>query len=64
MGSKLNREQPFLGGVIGPVFTFAPQPFTSNAPSTDPSPVARLYSAPSAVNPATPGTLLFPDGVA
>ena len=36
---------------------------TSTAPSTDPSPVARLYSPPLAVNPVTPGTLLFPDGV-
>ena len=39
------------------------QSLTSNAPSTDPRPVARLYS-PLAVNPVTPGTLLFPDGVA
>ena len=44
----------------------APPPHTrtSTAPSTDPSPVARLYSPPLAVNPVTPGTLLFPEGVA
>jgi hypothetical protein len=41
-----------------------PQSFTSAAPSTEPSPVARLYVPPLAVNPATPGTLLFPEGVA
>jgi hypothetical protein len=39
------------------------QPLTSNAPSTDPRPVARLYVAPSALNPSTPGTVLLPDGV-
>ena len=37
---------------------------TSTAPSTEPSPVARLYAAPPAVNPVTPGTLLFPNCVA
>src|SRR5580692_2723476 len=42
----------------------APHSLTSTAPSTDPSPVARLYSPPLAVNPVTPGTLLFPEGVA
>jgi hypothetical protein len=42
----------------------APQLFTSNAPSTDPNPVARLYGPPLAVNPVTPGTVLFPEGVA
>jgi len=41
-----------------------PHSFTSAAPSTDPSPVARLYVPPLAVNPATPGTPLFPEGVA
>jgi hypothetical protein len=41
-----------------------PHSFTSIAPSTEPSPVARLYVPPLAVNPVTPGTLLFPDGVA
>jgi hypothetical protein len=50
--------------VDGSVSASMPQPFTSNVPSTDPSPAARLYTAPVAVNPATPGTLLFPDGVA
>ena len=39
------------------------QPLTSSAASTDPRPVARLYVAPSALNPPTPGTALFPDGV-
>ena len=54
-----------VGGCI-PVTPPAPAPqlLTSTAPSTDPSPVARLYSPPLAVNPVTPGTLLFPDGVA
>jgi hypothetical protein len=42
----------------------APQFFTSNAPSTDPNPVARLYGPPLAVNPVTPGTVLFPEVVA
>lgn len=40
------------------------QALTSSAPSTEPSPVARLNAPPLAVNPVTPGTLLFPDGVA
>jgi hypothetical protein len=40
-----------------------PQLLTSSAPSTDPSPVARLYAPPLAVNPVTPGTLLFPESV-
>lgn len=38
--------------------------FTNTAPSTDPSPVARLYVPPLAVNPVTPGTPLLPEGVA
>lgn len=41
----------------------AAQLLSSTAPSTDPSPVARLYAAPLAVNPGTPGTLLLPEGV-
>jgi len=44
--------------------TAAPHSLTSNAPSTDPNPDARLNSLPFAVNPVTPGTLLFPEGVA
>src|SRR5580698_8373003 len=42
----------------------APHSLTSTAPSTDPRPVARLYSPPLAANPVTPGTLLLPEGVA
>jgi len=43
----------------------APEPhaLTSNAPSTEPKPVARLNAPPLAVNPACPGTLLLPEGV-
>ncbi len=37
---------------------------TSTFASTEPNPVARLYAAPPAVNPCTPGTLLLPFGVA
>jgi hypothetical protein len=40
-----------------------PHWFTSSAPSTEPNPVARLYVPLLAVNPVTPGTLLFPVGV-
>src|SRR6202041_1841395 len=32
--------------------------------STEPRPVARLYGAPAAVKPVTPGTLLLPERVA
>ena len=35
----------------------------SAAASTEPKPVARLYCAPLAVNPVSPGTLLLPEGV-
>jgi hypothetical protein len=48
----------------GPVAPTPTHALTSREPSTDPNPVASLYVAPLAVNPITPGTLLFPDGVA
>jgi len=48
--------------LVGPTDP-VPQLLTSNAPSTDPSPVARLYALSPAVNPVTPGTLLFPESV-
>jgi len=41
-----------------------PQTLTSTAPSTDPNPVARLYEAPLALKPVTPGTVLLPERVA
>jgi hypothetical protein len=41
-----------------------PHSATSKDPSRDPRPVARLYAAPLAVKPLTPGTLLLPEGVA
>src|ERR1700761_6519396 len=42
------------------VVVLAPPPHaaTSSEPSTDPNPVARLYGAPLAVKPLTPGTPL------
>jgi hypothetical protein len=39
------------------------QPLTNSAPSTEPRPVARLYVAPLAIKPVTPGTLFDPEGV-
>ena len=41
-----------------------PHSAASTVPSTEPRPVARLYDAPRAVKPVTPGTLLLPEGVA
>ena len=41
-----------------------PHSAASTVPSTEPRPVARLYDAPLAVKPVTPGTLLLPEGVA
>jgi hypothetical protein len=40
-----------------------PHSLTISEALTDPRPVARLYVAPEAVKPVTPGTLLFPEGV-
>jgi len=54
-GKRPNREQVFGRGLL--------QLLTSNAASTDPRPVAMLYVAPVAGYPATPGTLLSPEGV-
>jgi hypothetical protein len=54
------RTKSILGAALAP----PPHADTSNEPSTDPRPVARLYGAPLAVNPFTPGTLLLPEGVA
>jgi hypothetical protein len=57
LADSLNAKSTLVG-VNG-----LPQSFTSTAPSTDPSPVPRLYVPPLAVNPVTPGTLLLPEGV-
>ena len=46
-------------GVLDPL----PHSAASTVPSTEPRPVARLYDAPLAVKPVTPGTLLLPEGV-
>jgi hypothetical protein len=54
------KAKSTLGAGLAP----EPHALTSNAPSTEPSPVARLYAPPLAVNPACPGTLLLPEGVA
>ena len=64
-GSPASAVPPIAEAVIvkSAELDAVPQSFTSSAPFTEPRPVARLYAAPVAVNPLTPGTLLFPEGV-